>query len=83
MTIEKIEEMRRKLTEMLIDSDYGSVEIAKRIDISFMAFNRFIIGVKKTNIRTLLKIEKFLNAPPPRKIPVRKDGKRRMERIDG
>jgi hypothetical protein len=77
-----IEEMRSKLTEMLIESDYGSVMIAKKINISYMAFNRFIVGVKRTNIRTLLKIEKFLNAPPPRKPSVRKDGKRRMERIN-
>jgi hypothetical protein len=76
-----IEEMRAILSDLLINSDYGSVMLSKRIGISFMALNRFIIGVKRTNIKTLLKIEKFLIAPPPRKHPVRKDGKRSMERI--
>lgn len=76
-----IEEMRSRISDMLIKSDYGSVVLAKQIDISYTALNRFIIGVKKTNIRTLLKIEKFLTTKP-RNLRVRKDGKRSMERID-
>ena len=76
-----IEEMREKLTDLLIKSDYGSVDLARKIGITYRAFNRFVIGLQKTNMKTLMKIEMFLTAPPPRKIPVRKDGKRSMERI--
>lgn len=77
-----IEEMREKLTDLLIKSDYGSVDLAKKIGITYRAFNRFILGVSKTNIKTVMKIERFLTAPPPRKVPVRRDGKRSMERIN-
>ena len=77
-----VQEMRDKITSMLINDNEGSADLAKRIGISLLAFNRFIIGLQKTRIKTLMRIELFLNAKPPKKPKIGRDGKLKMERIE-
>ena len=55
-----IQQMRDKITHLLIHENEGSVDMAKRIGIGYRSFNRFLLGLQKSSVKTLMRIEIFL-----------------------